>query len=231
MKNNYGLLPNIRGWFKELNEHYNLIEVSFFADFSHKSLADEIGRIRQFTNKIIDTRSPNGVQKDFTDFIILDNIYQKALSSDDIDTFILFSGDGHFSSAAAFLKNFYRKNVVVYGVNGSFSKQLRDTASSFRVVPDAEELNESCYGMIFDYLRTSRSPSYSEAIKTVLTKTRGGNEKKQQVVKAMKSLADAGIISERSLPDGKGKKKTMLFVDWDKAAESGYLNEPDAVPQ
>ena len=40
--------------------------------------------------------------KDYTDFIILDNIYQKALSSSDVNLFIIFSGDGHFSSVVAF---------------------------------------------------------------------------------------------------------------------------------
>lgn len=225
LKNNYGLQPNIKGWFEELNENYNLIEVNFFADFSHKSLADEIGRIRLFSNKIIDTRSPNGVKKDFTDFIILDNIYQKALSSDDIDVFILFSGDGHFSSATAFLKNFYRKEVVVYGVNGSFSKQLRDTASAFRVMPAESDINASFYGYIFDYLKTSHSPTYNEALKEVTAKYRGNSAQKQKVSQALKSLMDAGVISERSLPDGKGKKKNQLFVDWDKAEKSGLYHE------
>lgn len=224
LKNNYGTLPNIKGWFEELNRNYNLVEVNFFADFSHKSLADEIGRIRLFSNKIIDTRSPNGVKKDFTDFIILDNIYQKALSSDDIDVFILFSGDGHFSSVTSFLKNFYRKEVVVYGVNGSFSKQLRETASSFRIVPDEAELNEGFYKHIFDYLRSNRSPTYNDALKEVTAKCRGRSEK-QRVVQAMKALQESGIISERALHDSKGKKRNMLFVDWEKAASLGFYNE------
>ena len=202
--------------------------MNFFADFSHKSLADEIGRIRLFSNKIIDTRSPNGVQKDFTDFIILDNIYQKALSSDDIDVFILFSGDGHFSSVTAFLKNFYRKEVVVYGVNGSFSKQLRDTASSFRVMPDDSDIHESFYRYIFEYLSSSKSPTYQEAVKYVTDKSRG-KVQKQKVSEAMKSLADSGIISERSLPDGKGKKKAKLFVDWEKAEKSGLIPSKSTV--
>ncbi|MBO4453228.1 MAG: NYN domain-containing protein [Clostridia bacterium] len=224
LKNNYGLQPNIRDWFEELNKNYNLIEVTFFADFSHKSLADEIGRIRLFSNKIIDTRSPNGVQKDYTDFIILDNMYQKALSSDDIDVFILFSGDGHFSSVTAFLKNFYRKEVVVYGVNGSFSKQLRETASSFRVMPTEKDINDSFYGYIFDYLKTSRSPTYNDAIKEVTEKSRAKGPEKQRITNAMKSLMDAEIISERSITAGKGKKK-MLFVDWEKAEKSGLYCE------
>lgn len=216
LKTNYGLKPNIKAWFEDLNSKFNLTEVNFFADFSHKSLAEEIGKIRLFSNKIIDTRSPNGVQKDFTDFIILDNMYQKALSSDDIDVFILFSGDGHFSSVTSFLKNFYRKTVVIYGINGSFSKQLRETASVSYILPTENDINESVYAHIFDYLRSCPTPTYGDALNTVLKKTRG-NSSKQTIVSAMKTLMENDIISERAIPNQKGKKQKLLFVDWEKA--------------
>lgn len=190
--------------------------MNFFADFSHKSLADEIGRIRLFSNKIIDTRSPNGVKKDFTDFIILDNMYQKALSSDDIEVFILFSGDGHFGSVTSFLKNFYHKQVVIYGVNGSFSKQLRETANVFYTLPTESDINESFYKSIFDYLKTSPHPNYNEAIETAAKKSRG-NASKQKIAAAMKTLMENDVISERAIANSKGKKQKMLFVDWEKA--------------
>ena len=132
---NYGIKPDIKGWFEDLAKRVNITEAIFFADFSHKSLADEIKRIRPYSNKIIDTRNPLGVQKDFTDFIILDNIYQKALLSDDVDCFVLFSGDGHFSSVTSFLKNIYGKQVGVYAINGSFSHQLRETSSWSVILP------------------------------------------------------------------------------------------------
>ncbi len=222
LKNNYGLKPNIKSWFEDLNSKFNLTEVNFFADFSHKSLAEEIGRIRLFSNKIIDTRSPNGVQKDFTDFIILDNMYQKALSSDDIDVFILFSGDGHFSSATSFLKNFYHKEVVVYAINGCFSNQLRETATVSYILPTEQDINESFYINIFDYLKTHPSPTYNDAVATVVKKNRG-KVSKHQIVSAMKTLVDNDVISERSISGHKGKKQKMLFVDWEKAEK--YLSK------
>lgn len=224
LKSNYGLKPNIKAWFEELNQNYNLAEVNFFADFSHKSLADEIGRIRLFSNKIIDTRSPNGVQKDFTDFIILDNMYQKALSSEDIEVFILFSGDGHFSSVTSFLKNFYHKQVVIYGVNGSFSKQLQETANTFHVLPSEQDVFESFYKNIFDYLKKSSNPSYNEAIDTAVKKSRG-KASKQNIARAMKTLMENDVISERTIALNRGKKKKMLFVDWEKAEKYGYSDE------
>lgn len=228
MKNNFGIQPNIKGWFEELNRNYNLLEVNFFADFSHKSLSDEIGRIRLFSNKIIDTRSPNGVQKDFTDFIILDNMYQKALSSEDIGVFILFSGDGHFSSVTSFLKNFYHKEVVIYGVKGSFSKQLQETATVAYTLPTEQDLNGSFYHYIFDYLKSSPKPTYNEAVSEVQKKTKNGATK-QKVVAAMKSLMEDDIISERTVTVGRpgngGKKQICLFVDWEKAKETGLYHE------
>ncbi len=224
LKTEYGLRPNIKAWFEELNSKYNLAEVNFFADFSHKSLADEIGRIRLFSNKIIDTRSPNGVQKDFTDFIILDNMYQKALSSDDIDVFILFSGDGHFSSVTSFLKNFYHKQVVVYGISGCFSSQLRDTANEYYLLPTEQDISESFYAHIFDYLKTSSAPTYNEAINAAVKKSRG-TASKQKITKAMNTLRENNVISERTVVKSKGKKQKLLFVDWEQARETGLYIE------
>ena len=54
-------------------------------------LKNEIANIRQITNSIIDTQNSGHYKKDYTDFIILDNIYQKAVTNRDIEMFIIFS--------------------------------------------------------------------------------------------------------------------------------------------
>lgn len=217
--------PNIKGWFEELNSKYNLIEVSFFADFSHQSLANEIRRIRLFSNKIIDTRNPTGVKKDFTDFILLDNIYQKALSSEDIQVFIIFSGDGHFSSVASFLKNFYHKEVVIYGINKSFSRSLQETASSYVVLPDEQDLHGGLYKLIFDYLKESSNPTFNEAVTYMMKNSK--NTTKQRATAALRKLIEDNYISERSLygkKRGLGSGKQLnLFVDWDKVNSSDIV--------
>lgn len=225
LKNNFGLQPNIKGWFEDLNKQFNLVDVSFFADFSHKSLADEIGRIRPYSNKIIDTRNPYGVKKDFTDFIILDNIYQKALSSDDIKVFILFSGDGHFSSVTSFLKNFYHKEVVIYGIKDSFSKTLQETASRVVILPTEQDLHGSYYRMIFDYLKESPDPTFDNAVATIVKKSKGAT--KQQITASLNKLIESDYISERKLnfrgKNGAHKKQLNLFVDWEKVQKSGII--------
>lgn len=223
LKNNFGLQPNIKGWFEDLNRQFNLVDVSFFADFSHKSLADEIARIRPYSNKIIDTRNPYGVKKDFTDFIILDNIYQKALSSSDIQVFILFSGDGHFSSVTSFLKNYFHKEVVIYGIRDSFSKTLQETASRVVILPTEEELNGNYYRLIFDYLKESPDPTYENAIATVLKKSKGAS--KQQVKASLNKLIEWDYISERKLNfRGRNGAHKNLFVDWEKVQKSGIIS-------
>ncbi len=151
-------------------------------------------------------------------------MYQKALSSEDIEVFILFSGDGHFSSVTSFLKNFYHKQVVIYGVNGSFSKQLRETANTFYTLPTEQDIGESFYMSIFDYLKTSQNPTYNDAIEAAVKRHRG-NSSKQKITKAMKTLMENDVISERTIAQGKGKKKKMLFVDWEKAEKQAFFGE------
>ncbi|MGM9657999.1 MAG: NYN domain-containing protein [Eubacteriales bacterium] len=231
LKRNFGIQPNIKGWFEELNTKVNLVEVTFFADFSHRSLAEQIGRIRPYTNRIIDTRNTTGVKKDFTDFIILDNIYQRALSSEDIDTFIIFSGDGHFSSVVSFLKNFCKKDVGVYGIEDSFSRQLQQTASWCVTLPTEEDVHGSYYRLIFGVLKQAQNensrdiPTANKIIPAVCALSKAATPAK--VTESLNKLIEYGYISEHTVNSyGNGnrpKKVKGLFTDWDKVEKSGFL--------
>lgn len=220
MNVNYGMKPDIKAWFENITQKVNLTEAVFFADFSHKSLADEIKRIRLYSNKIIDTRNPNGVKKDFTDFIILDNIYQKAMMSEGLDVFILFSGDGHFSSATSFLKNICGKEVGIYGVRGSFSRQLQETASWCVTLPTEEEVQGNDYQLIFGELRNTKSMLNANTLIDTVT---GKNKtvKKQSLTEILNKLQKEGTVIPRTI----GNNKDVLFVDWEKAKKEGYIKE------
>ena len=189
------------------------MEAIFFADFSHKSLADEIKRIRPYSNKIIDTRNPLGVQKDFTDFIILDNIYQKALLSDDIDCFVLFSGDGHFSSVTSFLKNIYGKQVGIYAINGSFSHQLKETSSWSVTLPTEDSIMGMEYSLLLEELKKS-NVMYTEKKLLAAVCNSHRQSKSANLKNALDKLIAEKIITERKFND---KKEATLFVDWDAA--------------
>lgn len=227
LKNNFGMKPNIKGWFEDLKTKVTLTEAIFFADFSHKSLADEIKRIRLYSNIIIDTRNVGtNVKKDFTDFIILDHIYQKALAANDIDVFILFSGDGHFSSVVSFLKNFRGKEVGIYGIKESFSRQLKETANWFVSLPSESDQYGQCAKLIFEQLKEAQIsnsrdlPTYKNTFEKIVATKRVNPQRLENV---MKRLISEGVITERKVVlNKKDGGKLSLFVDWEKAEQ--FLN-------
>lgn len=226
LNNKYGLKPNIKAWFEDLSEKVNIKEIYFFADFSHKNFADEIGRIRAYTNKIIDTRSPFGVKKDFTDFIILDNIYQKALAADDIEAFILFSGDGHFSSVTSFLKNFYNKEVGLYAIKGSVSRQLQETTSWCVQLPNEAEEFGAYYQRIFEYLKgkeDERSRVLPTCARTVEALSKDKKFEKEKINTALEKLLADGVITLRNI----SKKPSPIFVDWELVMKKGLFAGKD----
>lgn len=126
----YHIRPDIRAWRAHLAENYDIRDIIFFGDFSNPSLRAEIPRIREVTSYIIETQNASDFhKKDYTDFIMLDHIYQRAMTSPELDVYVIFSGDGHFSSVASFLVNRCGKTVAVYGVRDAISMQLRNTAT------------------------------------------------------------------------------------------------------
>ena len=114
---NYASRPEIKAWKNALDQKYNIVDMFFFGDFSNSGMRYDIQKIREVTNNVIETQNTSQhYKKDFTDFIMLDYIYQRAMSSKNIDTFIIFTGDGHFTSVVKFLTNVCKKEVVVYAV-------------------------------------------------------------------------------------------------------------------
>lgn len=230
LSRNFGIKPNIGLWFDDIKKYASLTEAIFFADFSHQSLADEIRRIRLFSNKIVDTRSGAfGSKKDFTDFIILDQIYQKALASEDIDVFVLLTGDGHFSSVVSFLKNIYSKEVGVYGVKNSFSRQLRETASWSVELPFAEEIAERYNKLILDSI-VEFEKNANGKIATMKSVTEIAASKPNvsinELQSAFKTLIDSGYLSQREVGLRNKRSEIALFVDWSKLArESVYTKQ------
>ena len=117
-------------WRAELSAKYTLDDILIFGDFSFPGIRDELPELRNITNSIIETHQQTGHhKKDMTDFIMLDYIYQAAALCPDIQTYILFTGDGHFHSVVKYLTQRLNKKVVVYGIHGAFSNQLQAVAT------------------------------------------------------------------------------------------------------
>ena len=140
-----------------MTDRYEISDIIFFGDFSNPSLRQEIGSIRRISNTIIDTQNTStAFEKDFTDFIMLDHIYQKAINSPEINTFILFSGDGHFNSVCNYLITQLGKQVGVYAIRGGMSNQLKNTASWVELLPKNVDPDLAVYRLILGNLRQLR---------------------------------------------------------------------------
>ncbi len=223
---NFGLKPDIKQLSDELSEEYEICEFAFFGDFSNPSLANEMHKIRGFTNKIVETNNGGGhYKKDFTDFIMLDHIYRSAFLDKEIDTYVIFTGDGHFSSAVLFLKNSCKKNVVVYGVKNAFSGQLKQAASAFIEVPEKKKLLpvecEYVLKSLYELEKGQKNarPTFLKTVPAVAAKY---NVKEEKVKLALEKLIEKGYISQYEVKINK-RRVRLLKTDYEKAADDGIF--------
>ncbi|MDD4773851.1 MAG: NYN domain-containing protein [Eubacteriales bacterium] len=230
----YSKKPDLKDWRDKLSKSYNVREILVFADFSNQALRAEIPKIREVTSSIIETQNASvRIKKDYTDFIMLDHIYQKALSSHDIQAFIIFSGDGHFSSVASFLRNQCGKTVGVYGIKNAVSGQLKNTASWCVELPEErkEEANKKYYDMILKNLKYLESNNrgkkrlYPTFWGTVDAVASYYNVRREAVTKALRELIELNYIFQTEEKIDAKKSIKVLNVDWKVVAREGVYPE------
>ncbi|MBR5515928.1 MAG: NYN domain-containing protein [Clostridia bacterium] len=226
----YERKPDIKGWYTEMSGKYNVTEVCFFGDFSHPALRAEIPRIREVTNFVIETQnvSPRH-KKDYTDFIMLDHIYQRAMTGNDIDTFIIFSGDGHFSSVVSFLCIKLGKNVGIYGVRDAISNQLKNSASWVIEIPTKNAENLEYYRMILRNLKRLAEVSQGKKKKqrpafwpTVEAVSKYNDADKEKVTNVLRQMIEEGYIYQTT-ERLRTKTVKVLNVDWKKVDKDGIF--------
>lgn len=220
LERQYSVKPDVKGWAAELKEKFEVEEIAIFADFSNTGLRGELEKIRDVTNMIIDTKNQSEhYKKDFTDFIMLDYIYQRAMTRKDIDTFIIFTGDGHFNSVVRFIINQCRKKVGIYGITNATSSQLKASASWSRELPSDSEIFRTYYKLIvdnFNYLTVHReftSNGTSEKIVERVSKT--GRVDKKAISSALNQMIDEGYVYKAVSLDERGKKVQILKPNWE----------------
>lgn len=217
LDNSYKMRPDVRKWHDALFEHYDVLDVAFFADFSNPSLRAEISKIREVSNTIIETQnSRSRVKKDFTDFIMLDHIYQKALTTRDVDVFILFTGDGHFSSVANFLRTKCRKKVVVFGPDDATSTQLKNCSDKFIAVPTADEIRAHRKKLIVSHIeqmyQEKENPRivFGQTVKAIVQKH---SLDQTLVTLLIHELIEEGVLISTKRYFGSGKFAKMLSIN------------------
>ena len=223
--------PLIKPWFERLSDEYKLEEVYFFGDFAGTSLKDEVPRIREVTNFIIETGSTSPHRKkDFTDFILLDRIYQTAMNRHDIDVYIIFSGDGHFSSVAQFLRTKHKKTFGIYGIKDAFSQQLKNTATWTKELPGDDENRQEYYCAILnnlDHLKAGNKngkivyPTFRATVEAV---TKHYRLPYKEVRAALSDMIEKGYIAQKEIVT-EGKNLRILDIDWKKATRDGIWDK------
>lgn len=226
----YHIRPDVRAWRDDIASKYEIREIVFFADFANPSLRQEIPKIREITNYIIETQNvSSNFKKDFTDFIMLDHIYQRAMKSQDIDTFILFSGDGHFNSVVSFLITQMGKKVGVYGIKDAVSNQLRNSASWYVLLPEQTDPDMQYYGMILKNLKYLKdNATAGRKVRPTFTATcenvsRLNCVPKADIMRALRALIDNGYISQNEEKISARKSVRVLQVDWNKCRDAGMI--------
>jgi uncharacterized LabA/DUF88 family protein len=226
--------PDIKAWFNEISTKYDVKDIIFFADFSNTAIRLEIPKIREVSSTIIETQNASAHhKKDFTDFIMLDHIYQKAVEAHNIDTFIIFSGDGHFSSAVSFLVTRRKKEVIVYGVKDAMSTQLKNCASNSFELPGRDEELYGCFRAILSNLKplTEKNNkkkgkrSYPTFWATVEAVSRKNKIDKGYVTKAMRKLMEEGYVFQKKAKVSAVKTIKVLDVNWDSVKKDGIFND------
>ena len=216
--------PNVREWRDELLKQFDIDEMYFFADFNDPALQGEVSGIREVTNFIIETGTVSKT-KDFTDFIMLDHIYQTAMSRDDIDAYVIFSGDGHFASVVRFLTSKKKKRVAIYGVRDAVSMQLKNSEATVTELPAMDESLRGYYYSILESLselekRKLGRRHYVTHKATAEAVAERYSLPRDKVSSAISMMMSEGYVEQRT-EKVKGKDLKVIRVNWKKAKDSG----------
>lgn len=201
-----------------------IVDIMVFADFSNKSLSDELPKLRMVTNTIIETGNTYfGIKKDLTDFVMLDYIYQSSFMQKDIDFYILFTGDGHFQSVVKYLTQRRSLYVLIYAVQGSLSKQLQAVATESVELPTNEEILDRCRKMIIENMEYVSTKSFivPTFLSTVDAISRNYDIPSEFVNAALKSMIDEGYIVQKMYRVQFNKEVRIVAANWDKLREAG----------
>lgn len=218
----YSIPPMLDALVDEIKTNGRITKIYVFGDFTKPELSQERNRVRTVTSNIIDCGNESAVlKKDFTDFIMLDHIYQEVIQNPAVEQFIFFTGDGHFSSAATFIRNFMDKVVGVYGVAGSLSRQLKDCSSWTKEVcaVDGDELEYQTN--IFRNLKSAERrglcPTFLKTAEFTARNYGGDQYRYEQI---LRKLIDEGyIINDICTAFAERGEFRMLTVDWERVSK------------
>ncbi len=226
-KNKYGIRPNVTAWRQELEKRFQIVDIMIFADFNSPSIGEELIHLRTITNTIIETGTATQVRKkDMTDFVMLDYIYQSVPDRRDVGTYVIFTGDGHFQSVVKYLAQKCKKNVVVYGVESTFSSRLKAVSQSVELLPTKQEMDDCYTKMILSsFARLNNKPSATPTFwGTVESVAKFNNVPEDAIKQTMLKLIANEYIAQRELRLKGDKQVRIVVPDWNKLRRDGIYD-------
>ncbi len=225
--NSFQMKPNVEEWLEELKGEFRLKDLYVFGDFSEPNIEQDLNRLKKMTSGVVHTASDKtGVDKDFTDVIMLDHIYRYAAKKKSPDVFILFTGDAHFLKVAEYLKELGKK-VIIYGVKFGFSNHLKSVSTSYVEMPRQSQEKDHYNELIFASLSRLRHKPRTLVTywKTINSVSDYNRVSKDRVKMALDGLLKQKYISKQEQVGYNGKVVDALRVDWDRVERDGLWSE------
>jgi uncharacterized LabA/DUF88 family protein len=216
--NKFACAPDLFPMIDDVKKHGKVLKVKVFGDFTKPELNQERNRIRTVTSDITDCSNESTVnKKDFTDFIMLDQMYQEIIQNPVVKQFVLFTGDGHFSSIATFMKTFMDKIVGVYGVPGTLSHQLRECSSWTKLMNVIDEEDAVYQANLLRNFRIIESrgmmPTFMKTVENV-QRIYGGSANKYELI--LREMISDGYVRRELRALSPERQFQMLIPDWEK---------------
>jgi len=182
---------------------------------------------------VVDTESDTYTyKKDMTDFVMLDAIYQCAHQAEEVDTFVLFTGDGHFWSVIRYLTLQREKQVILYGVQGSLSARLQDVASEVILLPNPQQGCSEYRRMILENFAQLRSqpeviPTFNGTVNAIC---RRYPVDPRELQNELGHMLDQGYIVRQDYAVNHFTTIKVLAADWNRLAEDGCWDPVNHCP-
>lgn len=225
--NNFHMKPNIEEWIGELKEEFTVSNIYIFGDFSEKKMGNDMDRLEKLTNHVVHTASSkDGVDKDFTDVIMLDSIYRSAAAKKSDDVYVIFTGDAHFIKVVEYLKELQKK-VIIYGVKFGFSNALKSAATSYVEMPRQSQEKNYYYEIILKSLSRLRYRPRTMVTywKTITSVAEYNHVPKERVQHTLDDMLKQKYILKKATRGRRGKTIQELVVDWNRLEEDGVWSE------
>lgn len=224
-RNKFQMKPNIEEWIEELKSEYEISDLYIFGDFSKYNIGNDLKRLKGITKNIIHTASDkDGVDKDFTDVIMLDAIYRSVAKKNNTKVYVLFTGDAHFTKVVEYLKELGKK-VMIYGVKYAFSNKLKSEATSYVEMPRQSQEKSHYNELVITslYKQKLKNRSVVTYWKTIQCVADYNKVPKDKVKMAVDNLIKQKYLYQEDKKVKRGKVIPVLIADWEKLSKDGFM--------